>query len=157
MQSQLGDSQAMTHNSKFGQLLTNHKISGCLHTWRTTDYQQGNIPISRAYILSCLFQRKTPQILAKCSYVYNLDVLWHILPTQNTWHSVLLTSCVIKGKGHCVSMDRWSSSPKIFDHLWGCKTKAVGTVMSNKKEVPKQTFFRRTEKRRKISRQWYHL
>jgi hypothetical protein len=26
------------------------------------------------------------------------------------------------------------------DHLWGCKTKAVGTVMSNRKEVPKQAF-----------------
>jgi hypothetical protein len=48
-------------------------------------------------------------------------------------------------------MDRGFSSPKIFDHLWGCKTKAVGTVMSNKKEVPKQTFFWRTEERRKIS------
>jgi hypothetical protein len=37
-------------------------------------------------------------------------------------------------------MGRWFSSPKIFEHLWGCKTKAVGTVVSNKKEVPKQTF-----------------
>jgi hypothetical protein len=46
-------------------------------------------------------------------------------------------------------MDRWFSIPKIFDHLWGCKTKAVGTVMSNKKEVPKQTFFWRTEKKAK--------
>jgi hypothetical protein len=64
---------------------------------------------------------------------------------------------VIKEKGHCVYMDRWFSSPKIFDHLWGCKTKAVGTVMSNKKEVPKQIFFWRTEKRRKISRKWDHL
>jgi hypothetical protein len=54
-------------------------------------------------------------------------------------------------------MDRWFSSPKIFYHLWGCKTKAVGTVMSNKKEVPKPTFFWRTEKRRKILRQRDHL
>jgi hypothetical protein len=37
-------------------------------------------------------------------------------------------------------MDRWFSSPKIFYHLWGWKTKAVGTVMSNRKEVPKQAF-----------------
>jgi hypothetical protein len=44
-------------------------------------------------------------------------------------------------------MDRWFSSAKIFYHLWGCKTKAVGTVMSNKKEVPKQKFFWRIEKR----------
>jgi hypothetical protein len=54
-------------------------------------------------------------------------------------------------------MDRWFSSPKIFDHLWSCKIEAAGTVMPNKKEVPKQTFFLRTEKRRKISRQWDHL
>jgi hypothetical protein len=54
-------------------------------------------------------------------------------------------------------MDRWFSSPMIFDHVWGCKTKAVGTVLSNKKEVPKQTFFWRTDKRRKISRQADHL
>jgi hypothetical protein len=84
--------------------------------------------------------------------------MWYILPTQNTiGHSVLLTGCVIKGKGHCVYVDRWFSSPKIFDHLWGCETKAVSTVMPNKKEVPKQTFFWRTEKRQKISRQWDHL
>jgi hypothetical protein len=37
-------------------------------------------------------------------------------------------------------MDRWFSSPKIFDHLWNCKPKTVGPVMSNKKGMPKQTF-----------------
>jgi hypothetical protein len=65
MQRQLGDSQAMTHNSKFGQLLTHHKISGRVHNGRTTDYRRGNIPILRAYILSCLYQRKAPKILDK--------------------------------------------------------------------------------------------
>jgi hypothetical protein len=65
MQSQLGDSQAVTNNSKLDQLLTNHKISGRLHNERTTDYQRGNIPISRVYILACLYQRKAPQILGK--------------------------------------------------------------------------------------------
>jgi hypothetical protein len=39
----------------------------------------------------------------------------------------------IKGKGCCVCMDRWFTTPKIFDHLWGGKTKAVGTVKSNRK------------------------
>jgi hypothetical protein len=76
---------------------------------------------------------------------------------KNTTRRSVLTGCVIKGKGLCVYMDRWFFSPKIFDHFWGCKTKAVGTVMSNKKEVPNQTFFRRTEKRRKMSRQQDHL
>jgi len=46
----------------------------------------------------------------------------------------------IKGKGHCVYIDRWFASTKIFDHLWGCKTKGVGTVVSNRKEMPKQAF-----------------
>jgi hypothetical protein len=54
-------------------------------------------------------------------------------------------------------MDRWFSSAKIFDHLWGCKPKVVGTVMSNKKEVLKKAFFWRTEKRQKISHHWDHL
>jgi len=30
----------------------------------------------------------------------------------------------IKGKGHSVYMDKWFSSPRIFDCLWACKTKA---------------------------------
>jgi hypothetical protein len=46
-------------------------------------------------------------------------------------------------------MARWFSSPKIFGYLWGCKTKAVGTVMSNRKEMPEQAFSEKTEKRQK--------
>jgi len=48
-------------------------------------------------------------------------------------------------------MHRWFSSPKIFDHLWGYKTKAVGTVMSNRKEMPKQAFSGKQKKGEKIS------
>jgi len=85
-------------------------------------------------------------------------ILGHILPTQNTTrHSVLLTGCMIKGKGHCVYMDRWFSSPKIFNHLWGCKTKAVGTVMSKRKEMPKQAFSGKLKKSEEISRQQHHI
>jgi hypothetical protein len=47
-------------------------------------------------------------------------------------------------------MDRWFYSPKIFDHLWGCKTKAVGTVMSNRKEMHKQAFSGKLKKGEKI-------
>jgi len=46
--------------------------------------------------------------------------------------------------------DRWLSSPKIFDHLWGCKTKAVGTVMSDRKEMPKQAYSVKLKKGEKI-------
>jgi hypothetical protein len=48
-------------------------------------------------------------------------------------------------------MDRWFSSPKIFDHLWGCKTKAEGTEMSNRKEMPKQAFYVKLKKGEKIT------
>jgi len=60
---------------------------------------------------------------------------------------------VVEGKGHCVYMDRWFASPKIFGHLWGCKTKGVGIVMSNRKEMPKQAFSGKLKKGEKISRQ----
>jgi len=54
-------------------------------------------------------------------------------------------------------MDRWFSSPKIFDHLWVCKTKAVGTVMSNRKELPKQALSGKLKKGEKVSHQKDHL
>jgi hypothetical protein len=46
---------------------------------------------------------------------------------------------------------------KDFDHLWACKIKAVGTVMSNRKEMPKQAFSVKLNKGEKISRQRDHL
>jgi hypothetical protein len=51
-------------------------------------------------------------------------------------------------------MDRWFPSPKISNHLWACKTKAVGTVMSNRKEVPKQTFSGELKKGEKYHAKW---
>jgi hypothetical protein len=54
-------------------------------------------------------------------------------------------------------MDRWFSSPKIFDHLWACKTNAVGTVMSNRKEMPKEAFSVKLKNGEKISHQRDHL
>jgi len=46
-------------------------------------------------------------------------------------------------------MDRGFSSTKIFDHLRGCKTKAVGTVMFNRKEMLKQAFSGKLKKGKK--------
>ena len=98
---------------------------------------------------------------AKGSYIYNLEVYTGAHPTNsehNMAFSVVDRLCdKIKGKGHCVYMDRRFSSPKIFDHLWGCKTKAVGTVMSSRKEVPKQAFSGKLKKGEKISCQRDHL
>ena len=98
---------------------------------------------------------------AKSSYVYNLEVYTGAHPTNKehtTAFSVVDRLCdKIKGNGHCVYMDRWFSSPKIFDHLWGCNTKAAGTVMFNRKEMPKQAFSGKMKKGEKISRQRDHL
>ena len=98
---------------------------------------------------------------AKSGYVYNLEVYTGAHPTNKehtTAFSVVDRLCdKIKGNGHCVYMDRWFSSPKIFDHLWGCNTKAAGTVMFNRKEMPKQAFSGKMKKGEKISRQRDHL
>jgi len=73
---------------------------------------------------------------AKSGCVYNLEVYTGAYPTNpehNMVVSVVDRLCdKIKGKGHCVYMDRWFSNSKIFGHLWGCKTKAIGTVRSNR-------------------------
>ena len=98
---------------------------------------------------------------ARSGYVYDLEVYTGAHPTNsehNTALSVVDRLCdKIKWNGHCVYMDRWFSSPKVFDHLWGCKTKAVGTVMSNRKELPKQAFSVKLKKGEKTSRQRDHL
>lgn len=39
-------------------------------------------------------------------------------------------------KGHTIYMDRYYSSPAVFDFLWERNTKAVGTCMTNRKELP---------------------
>jgi hypothetical protein len=50
-------------------------------------------------------------------------------------------------------MDRRFTSPKIFDHLWGCKTIGVGTVMSSRKDMPKQAFSEEREREKKSCQQ----
>jgi hypothetical protein len=52
----------------------------------------------------------------------------------------------IKNKWYTVYMFRFFSSPKIFDHLWTANTKAVGTVMPNRKEMPKELFSEKQKK-----------
>jgi hypothetical protein len=60
---------------------------------------------------------------------------------HNTSLNVVNRICdPIKNKWYTVYMDRFFSSPKIFDHLWTANTKAVGTVMPNRKEMPKELF-----------------
>lgn len=54
-------------------------------------------------------------------------------------------------------MDRWFSSPIIYDDLWGCQTKAVGTVMPNRKGMPKSEFAKKLKKGEKLSLQREHL
>jgi hypothetical protein len=44
-------------------------------------------------------------------------------------------------------MDIRYSIQNIFDHLWACKTQALGTAMSNRKEMHKQAFSGKQKKR----------
>lgn len=41
------------------------------------------------------------------------------------------------GKGHTVYMDRFYTSPTVMDYLWSHDTLGVGTVMINRKQMPK--------------------
>jgi hypothetical protein len=60
---------------------------------------------------------------------------------HNTTFSVVDGLCLqVMNKGHIVYMDGWFSSPKLFDHPWTYKKMSVGTVMPNKKVLPKHTF-----------------
>ena len=124
----------------------------------------------RGCIFYCVYIKRKPHKYwikifelceAKSCYIYNLEVYTGAHPTNsehNTAFSVVDRLCdKIKWNGHCVYMDRWFSCPKIFNHLWGCKTNAVGTVMFNRKEIPKQTFSGKLKKGEKMSRQRDHL
>ena len=92
---------------------------------------------------------------AKIGYVYNLEVYTAAHPTKSE-HNMAF-SVVDRLCDRIKEKDRWFSSPKIFDHLWSCKTKAVGIVMFNRKEMPKQAFSTKLKKGEKISRQRDHL
>jgi len=167
MQRQLGDSQAMTH-SKFGQLLTlMTKFQDVYAPEEQLTIDEAICPF-RGRIFFRVYIKGKPhkygikmfELWAKSGYVYNLEVYTGAHPTNsehNMAFSVDRLCNKIKGKDHCVYMDRWFSSPKIFDHLWSCQTKTVGTVMPNRKEMPKQAFAGKLKKGEKISRQLDHL
>jgi len=159
MQRQLGD----RHYSKFGQLLTHSsqklQVVYTLEEQLTTDE---TICQFQGCIFYHVYIKGKPHIYgikifefceAKSGYVYNLEVYSGTHPT-NSEH-IMAVSVVdrlchkIKGKGHCVYMERWFASPKIFDHLWGWKTKAVGTVMSNRKKDLTSIFWKSEKKKKK--------
>ena len=153
MQRQLGDSQTMTHYSKFGQLLTaQHKFQDIYTPEEQQTINEAICPF-HGHIFFHVYIKGKPHKYgikmfecceAKSGYIYNLEVYNAAHPTNsenNTVFSAVDRLCdKIKGKGHCVYKDGWFSSPKIFNHLWACKTKAAGTVTSNRKEKPKQAF-----------------
>ena len=82
---------------------------------------------------------------AKIGYIYNLEVYTGAHPT-NSEHNMVFS--VVDRL--CDEIKWIDGSPvQIFDHLWGCKTKAVGTVMFKIKEMPKQAFCGKLKKRLK--------
>ncbi|KAJ4429276.1 hypothetical protein ANN_26279 [Periplaneta americana] len=76
----------------------------------------------------------------------------------NTAFSVVNRLCEpVTNKWHTVYMDRYFTSSKLFDHLWTVETKAVGTVMANRKEMPKDIFSEKLKKGEKLIAQRDHL
>lgn len=53
-------------------------------------------------------------------------------------------------KGFTVFMDRYYSSPVIFDHLWEKKTTAVGTCMPNRKQLPQNNVVQKKIKKNEM-------
>lgn len=47
-------------------------------------------------------------------------------------------SKLVINKGYTIFLDNWYSSPKIFDYLKANDTNAIGTVRSNRKNMPKE-------------------
>jgi hypothetical protein len=71
----------------------------------------------------------------------------HTYVEQNTSFSLVSRLCEqIKNKGYTVYMDRWFSSPMLFDHLWASRTKAAGNVMTNSKVMSEQHSSKELEK-----------
>lgn len=75
---------------------------------------------------------------AESGYILNMELYTGKLgDTDNSINSLMLRLCEnYLDKGHTIYMDRFYSSPTLFDLLWSKKTLAVGTVMKNKKELP---------------------
>jgi hypothetical protein len=47
-------------------------------------------------------------------------------------------------------MDGWFLNPRLFDHLQSCKTRAMGTVIPNRRELPKENVLAKLEKGEQI-------
>jgi hypothetical protein len=61
------------------------------------------------------------------------------------------------GKGHCIFMDRFYTSPALLNFLWEKKTLAVGTVMKNRKGLPSVFKTKKLKKGEVIFRRKAHL
>jgi hypothetical protein len=81
---------------------------------------------------------------AKSGFVSNIEVYAGAHQTEEeystSFNAVNRLCDPIKNKWYTVHMDRFFSSPKIFDHMQIANTKAAGTVMPNQKEMPKELF-----------------
>lgn len=75
---------------------------------------------------------------AATGYVLNFEVYsGKNGDTDNTIRAIFERLCSeYFGKGHCIYMDRFYTSPALLDFLWENKTLGVGTVMKNRKGLP---------------------
>lgn len=76
---------------------------------------------------------------ARTGYVVNIQMYsGRELNKDNSIPTLVRQLCDnLLGKGHVIYMDRFYTSPALFDDLWKEHTVAVGTVMKNRKGLPK--------------------
>lgn len=60
-------------------------------------------------------------------------------------------------QGYTVYLDRYFTSVKLFDNLWQQDTLAVGTIMSNRRDLPQQAFAKKLKKGEQVFRRRDHL
>lgn len=98
---------------------------------------------------------------ANSGYVCNMEVYTGAHEDDEAYNSsfnVVDRLCEpIKNNWHTVYMDRFFTSPTLVDHLWKSGTKVVGTVMPNRKEMPKVHFSQKIKKGEKLVAKRQHM
>jgi hypothetical protein len=69
----------------------------------------------------------------KGGYVCTLEVYTGTNPADTDFNRSFIINRLCSLVEPIIYMDRWFSSPKLFNHLWACGTKIVGSVMPNRK------------------------
>lgn len=96
---------------------------------------------------------------AATGYVLNCDVYTGAVGNKdNSIQGIFERLCGnYFGKGHCIFMDRFYTSPALLNFLWGKKTLGVGTVMKNRRGLPSIFKTKKLKKGEVLFRRKAHL